>query len=402
MIVMLFYGLGFNVARGMSSGGFSLGSCATRAAGIILLDFFRCNRFFGEVHNLKNMKFPSFYTVLLCAGLTATPLRLSGQAASPAAAEPLGPRIAFATNEFHFGQVIAGTLVDYTFIASNAGDQTLAIFSTSASCPCTTVEDWDREVEPGKTGKIPIQFDSSDFRGDVAKTITVNSNDKLAPEQTLAIRGMVRRGIQFTPKLAYINIVPDAPSASTNVVRLSNQSEESVTLSDPTSDNTSFKAELKTIAPGREFDVTVTAAPPLAVGSTTGTVSIRTSLAYMPVINIPTIAMLHPAVNVTPPQIILPPRIDDWTTNIVTITANGTNVLALSDATVSDERASVELNETTPGHVFQLAVIFRPGFVVATGRQAQLSVKSNNAECPVIVVPVRQARRQPAPSLPRP
>ncbi len=332
----------------------------------------------------------------------ATPLHLSGQAASPAAAGLLGPRLIFATNEFHFGQVVAGTLVDYTFIASNAGDQTLLIFSTSTSCPCTTVGDWDRAVEPGKTGKIPIQFDSSDFGSAVTKTVVVSSNDKLEPEQTLAIHGMVRRGIQITPKLAYINVMPDAPSNSTSVVRLSNQSDESVTLFDPTSANASFKAELNTIAPGREFDMTITALPPLAVGSTTGTVSIRTSLAYMPVINIPTIAMLHPAVNVTPPQIVLPPRRGDWTTNVVTITANGTNVLALSDATASGEGASVELNEITPGRVFQLAAVFRPGFVVVPGRQVQLSVKSNNAECPVIVVPVRQARRQPAASLPRP
>jgi hypothetical protein len=344
------------------------------------------------------MKFPPFYAVLICAGLMATPAHLSGQPAPPAATNALGPRMTFATNAYHFGKVTAGTLVKHVFIVTNTGDQTLEILKVAPGCHCTTVGDWTHahKIEPGQTGEIPIQLDTGAFRGDVTRTITVTSNDKLAPVQMLTLAGTIWKIIEVSPQFAYINVMPDAPSNSTSVVHIMNQSDEPVTLSAPTSANGSFKAELKTIKPGKEFEVTITAVPPLAPGNTAGTISIKTSLTNMPVLNITAIAMMQSAVGVVPLQIVLPPQIVAWTTNLVTIANNGSKALALSDPEVSDKRASVELKTITPGRSFQLAAVFPPGFELAPGQQAQLSVKSDNASRPVISVPIRQFSRQPA------
>jgi hypothetical protein len=170
-----------------------------------------------------------------------------------------------------------------------------------------------------------------------------------------------------------------------------------VTLSDPTSGNNLFKAELKTIKPGREFEVSVSAVPPLSPGNNTGTISVKTSLTNSPVIMITAIAMMHPAVEVSPQQITLPPQLSLWTTNLVTLTDQSSKPLALSDPEASDKRISVALKETKPGSVFQLAAVFPPGYVVAPGQQTQVSVKSNNPQQPVITVPIRQMQqRQPA------
>jgi hypothetical protein len=346
------------------------------------------------------MKFPPIYAALICAGLMVAPAPMSGQAAPPAATNALGPRMTFVTNQYHFGRVTAGTLVKYVFIVSNAGDQTLEISKVTPGCHCTTAGDWAHQVEPGKTGNIPIQFDSGSFRGDVTKTITVTSNDKQAPNQTLTLRGTVWREIEVNPQFAQINVMPDAPSNLTTVVHITSQSDEPVTVSDPTSANGLFKAELKTIKPGKEFEVIVTAVPPLAPGNNTGTISVKTSSTNMPVINITAIAMVQPLVVLTPPQIRLSSQIDRWTTNLVTITARGSKPLALSDPEASDKRISVELKETTPGRAFQLAAVFPPGFQIVPGQQAQVKIKSNNAENPVIVVPIRQVQRQPAMSTP--
>jgi hypothetical protein len=349
------------------------------------------------------MKFTPFYAALICAGLMATPPHLSGQPAPPAATGALGPRLTFLTNQYHFGKVTAGTLVKYVFIASNSGDQTLVISRVTPGCHCTTAGgDWSKphHIEPGKTEDIPIQFDSGSFRGDVTKTIAVVSNDKLAPNQSLSLRGTIWRVLEVNPQFAYINVTPDAPSNLTSVVHITNQSDEPVTLSDPTSVNGLFKASLKTLTPGKYFEVTVAAVPPLPPGNNTGTISVKTSFTNMPVVNITAIAMVQPAVALAPAQINLPPQLDRWTTNLVTITANGGKPLTLSDPTASDERVGVQIKEISPGRVFQLAAVFPPGFQIAPGRQVQLSVKSNNAERPVLVVPVRQIPRQPALSPP--
>jgi hypothetical protein len=347
------------------------------------------------------MKFPPIYAAMICAGLMAAPAQLSGQPAPSAATNALGPRITFLTNEYHFGRVTAGTLVKYTFIVSNAGDQTLEISRVTPGCHCTTAGDWSHKVEPGQTGKIPIQFDSGSFRGDVSKTITVASNDKRAPNQTLALHGTVWRAIEVTPQFAYINVLPDSPSNVSSVVHITNQTDEPVTLSEPTSANGSFKGELKTIKPGKEYELTVTAVQPLAPGNTSGTIFIKTSFTNMPVLNVTAVAMVQPAIVLTPDQIRLSPQLDGWTTNIVTITGKGSKLLALSDPEASDARISVQLKEITPGRVFQLAAVFPPGFQIAHGQRAQVSVKSNSPERPVINVSIMQyhpaAMTQPVP-----
>jgi hypothetical protein len=356
----------------------------------------------GICNSLKNMKFPPLFAAFICAGLMATPARLCGEPATPAATGALGPRMTFATNTYHFGKVSAGALVKYTFIVTNTGDQTLVISKVAPGCHCTTAGDWTkaRQIEPGRTGEIPLQFDSGAFRGDVTKTITVTSNDKLAPVQSIYLQGTIWRAIEVTPQFAYINVLPDEPSSLKTVVHISNKSDVPVTLSDPTSANGKFKAELKTIKPGKEFELTVTAVPPLAPGNTSGTISVKTSLTNMPIINITTIAAVQPALAVSPTQIVLSPEIDRWTTNIVSITANGSKPIVLSDAMVFDHRVRVELKEITPGHAFQVVAAFPPEFRLAEGQRVELSVKSNNPEQPVIIVPIWQFHNQQGTSLP--
>jgi hypothetical protein len=256
-------------------------------------------------------------------------------------------------------------------------------------CHCTTAGDFTHQVAPGKTGEIPIQFDSGSFRGSVTKAILVTSNDKLAPRQSISLQGTIWRLIDYSPQFAYMTLMPDASNATT-VVHISSQSDEPLTLSEPTSANGSFKAELKTIKPGKEFDLTITALPPLAPGNTSGSIFVRTSFTNMPMLNITTMAMMQPMVGVVPMQIFLPTQIHVWLTNRVTITANGKKSLALSDPEISDKRASVKLTTLVPGRSFQLVTAFPPGFEVATNEQAQVTVKSDNASSPVITVPITQ------------
>jgi hypothetical protein len=346
------------------------------------------------------MKVPPIYAALICAALMTTPLHLSGQSASPPATNALGPVIAFATNEYDFGKVLAGTLVKHVFIVSNAGDQTLVISKVTPGCHCTTAGTWAHQIEPGKTGEIPIQFDSGSFLGNVSKSITVASNDKLKPTQTLFLKGTIWRMLEVRPQFAYITVTPDVPSNSASVVHITNQSDTPVALSGPTSANGSFKADLKTIIPGRDFELTITAVPPFAPGNTTGTITVKTSLTNMPVLNVTAIAMVQPAVSVTPAQIFLSSQMDRWTTNFVTISPTGSKALALSDPEASDTNVIVTVRETVPGRVFQLVAAFPPGFKIAPGHQVKLNVKSNNAQQPLIVVPVSQSLRQPVMSAP--
>lgn len=103
-----------------------------------------------------------------------------------------GPAIQVDAEVYDFGTVNAGDLVNHTFIITNAGDQTLEISDVHTSCGCTTAGDYAHEIEPGRTGALPIQFNSVNKSGPVTKTIRITSNASNQPEVTVTIAGIVR------------------------------------------------------------------------------------------------------------------------------------------------------------------------------------------------------------------
>src|SRR6266540_7073090 len=94
-----------------------------------------------------------------------------------AAPESAGPKIQFAGTVYDFGKIGAGELVKHEFVFTNIGAATLEIKDVRPGCGCTTAGTWDKKVEPGKTGVIPLQFNSTGFSGSVTKSATVTCND---------------------------------------------------------------------------------------------------------------------------------------------------------------------------------------------------------------------------------
>src|SRR6266498_3244827 len=124
-------------------------------------------------------------TLLIVAGTlggTAVGLAQTEDAVTPpeknvAAPESAGPKIQFAGTVYDFGKIGAGELVKHEFVFTNIGTGTLEIKDVRPGCGCTTAGTWDKEAEPGKTGSIPLQFNSANFGGTVAKQATVTCND---------------------------------------------------------------------------------------------------------------------------------------------------------------------------------------------------------------------------------
>src|SRR5207245_2896322 len=77
---------------------------------------------------------------------------------------------------------------------------------------------------------------------------------------------------------------------------------------------------------------------------------------------------------------------------------NGTNTLALSDASVNVPGAEVRVQETQPGRLFSLAVNFPAGFQIKPEQKVEVSVKSNHPKFPLIKVPVFQPQPPAAPA----
>ncbi len=89
--------------------------------------------------------------------------------------------LALSESQFDFGKMKKGELKEHVYEVTNTGTNPLIISQVKPGCGCT-VPDYTREpILPGKTGKITLKFDSSNFDGLVNKQAEVYANVEKAP-----------------------------------------------------------------------------------------------------------------------------------------------------------------------------------------------------------------------------
>lgn len=316
---------------------------------------------------------------------------------SAAATNTLGPKIQFATPVYDFGRAKAGELVKHAYIFTNFGDQVLEIKSVQPGCGCTTVGEWTKQVEPGKTGSIAIQFNTANFNGAVLKTPSVTCNDRATPTVVLQLKGTVWKPIDVSPLFAVLNVTADTQNASA-VVRILNNMDEPLTLSDPQCNNRAFAVEIKTNQPGKDFQLVVSTVPPLAPGVVQGVITVKTSSTNAPVITATAFANVPPVLVVVPAQLVLPPAPlpNDMTLSVM-IRNNSTNDMTLSDPAINLKNVEVQLTEAQPGRTYSALVKFPRGFAIPDGQPVELTCKSSHIQYPVVKIPVIQSPRPPVP-----
>jgi hypothetical protein len=317
----------------------------------------------------------------------------SSASASTAPAPPAsGALIQVDSPTYDFGKATVGEKVHHVYMVTNTGTETLQITNVHPSCGCTTVGDWTHKIEPGHSGQIAVQFDTSRYGGaPVQKTIDVFSNAKNEPRKALLLKGTVWKPIDLLPATAVFSIAPDFNDQTNMTVRIVNQTDKPATMSNPVSANTNlFTAVLKEIKPGKEYALTITSRPPYNSAFVQGTITVATSLAASPTISVPVSANMPPAVQITPPQIMVNANPGRWITNRVSIHGNTTNVLALSDPKASDSRIHIEIQPMLPAKgTFSLVVAFPPDFQLEPGKTAEVTVQSNHPRFPLIQIPIR-------------
>jgi len=345
----------------------------------------------------------SFFGGLLLAAANAGEQSAPPPAPAPLLVPPLvadtntiGPRIQFAETLHDFGRVIASQSVRHDFVFTNTGDALLEIPMVTPGCHCTVAGDWTRKVEPGGTGKIPIEFNSGAFGGPVVRVITVTTTDKRQPVVGLQFKCEVWKPIEVNPTYAVLHANLETLADARTSVRILNREEQPVTFSAPECNNHAFTAQLKTNVPGKDFEMVVKVVPPVSPGNLQGIITLRTSSSNMPVLTVNLLASLEPVIVTSPAQLHLPPApLPNDLALTVAIANQGTNSLVLSEPKVNVEGVGVSLAETAPGRTFTVTVRFPVQFEIAAGRTAELSLKSNHPSNPIIKVPIFQPARPP-------
>jgi len=102
-----------------------------------------------------------------------------------------GPKIVFKEEAWNFGKVKAGQELVHEFVFKNEGDAALSVKGVETSCGCTAAVVSDKKVEPGKTGKIKVSFNTQGYAGEVAKYIYVETDDPIQPRFQIKIAAAV-------------------------------------------------------------------------------------------------------------------------------------------------------------------------------------------------------------------
>ena len=194
------------------------------------------------------------------------------------------------------------------------------------------------------------------------KQITVTCNDKSQPSLVLQLKGTVFKPLDISPQMAYLNLPADADTRLGDVT-ITNNTEEPLMLWAAECNNKAFSAELKTNAPGKGYQLVVSAVPPLAPPGVRAQISMKTSWTNQPVLNVSVYASEQPAVSVIPPHIIVAAgsALDVRRPSSVTIQNNSTNPLSLTDASVNAPGVEVQIKEIQPGRMFMALATFPAG-----------------------------------------
>lgn len=306
--------------------------------------------------------------------------------------KPLGPVIQFADPNLNFGTAMAGDLVAHEFMFTNAGNATLVISGVYPTCGCTTVSDWTREVSPGQSGRISLQLDSTHFAGLVTKTIIVMSNDPGHRNLVLSLCGLVKKPMELTPPMVILKPAIDGDLGDAGIVNIKNNLNEPVTLGKPVCDNPTFTADLKTIVPEREFQLTVRVVQAVGGAMLQGHVTMPTGSSRAPAVLVPVLIIPQAQITLLPPVITLPFGPMPLATNLaVTLNNQSRHLLAIADAKIDGAGVGVKIKETQPGREFVFTVFFPAGFTLPRDRETALAITTKSSEIPVITVPLRLA-----------
>jgi hypothetical protein len=302
-----------------------------------------------------------------------------------------GPAIQFDATTFNFGKIKSGELVKHEFVFTNTGSATLEITDVRPGCGCTTAGTWDKRVAPGKTGVVPLQFNSGAYGGTVTKPTTVTCNDPAQSNIVLQLTGTIWKPIDVAPSMAIFNYSDEQQTNQTKVVLIVNNMDEPLALSDLQCTNAAFRAQLKTVRPGKEFELQITALPPFLAPYLLAPVTLKSSASQMPLINVSAYVMVQKTVSVIPEQITLPagPLPSAFKTS-VSVRNTSTNSLKLSEAKLSIAGAEVRIDEVQPGKFFTISLNFPAGAQVKPGERAELTIKSNHSKFPLLTASIFQ------------
>lgn len=194
----------------------------------------------------------------------------------------------------------------------NSGTGTLTITDLKGSCGCTVPQLAKKDYKPGEGGVIEITFNPHGKRDAQHTTVTIMSNDRVKSNATVAINSIVRPNVMWDPQVVAFNQVGKGKGGKqilTITSRLENFNINEVTTTNPAAfDAKVLETKAETLPdgkPGFVSKVEVTLKPETPVGMAQANMTLRTTNAKTPLINVSTFAEVTGDLVTTPVKFFL-------------------------------------------------------------------------------------------------
>ena len=104
------------------------------------------------------------------------------------------PSIKLSTYNHNFGIVTQGDVLDLSVKVANNGKSDLKIGKIKSSCGCTAAMMSSKLIKPNEEGDLKIEFDTKNLLGQIARTVTIFTNDPKHPTRVLTLIANIDEG----------------------------------------------------------------------------------------------------------------------------------------------------------------------------------------------------------------
>lgn len=310
------------------------------------------------------MRLPDILTlsaVVLLPLAIGVPL-LADQATGPQ------PEAVAPENVYDFGVVQKGDRLIHAFAIRNEGDAVLEITEVKPSCGCTVAE-FDRTIAPGGSGEVKPSLDTSNFKGPIAKSVKVFTNDARNPQINLVIKANIKTPVEVAPGYARFVAVYGEPQ-KTSVQTIWSEEKPDLEISDVESPFPFVRASVREAAPeerregveGRQWHLEVDLDTEAPVGPLADYIVVTTNHPRNKKVRIPVSGFVRSVLSVTP-------RVADFgrrevvepQTASLEIRNLGSADVALGEISTDLQGLEAEIEALEEGRLYKVLITLQPG-----------------------------------------
>jgi hypothetical protein len=290
------------------------------------------------------------------------------------------------------GVVEKGAKIEHRFLIRNDGNAPLEIREVEPACGCTVAE-FDRVIAPRSSGEVLAIIDTKNFRGPIAKSVTVFTTDPANPRLNLVVKAEVRPQVEARPGYARLIVVEGEPAESSKQWLWSSDGPP-LEISKVDSPYPFLKVDFR-LADAEErsekgaeqqwlVEMTLSAAAP--VGPLADFVVVHTNHPGQKVVKIPVSGFVRPVVAVKPRRADFGPQdLSEPYSATLEVTNLGSEEISVGAATTDLPGVETEVEEVEAGKLYRVTVRLSPGMEKGPFR-GKLEIQTSSERQPVLEV----------------